>query len=354
MDAQILIQQRGPNGNATATVEDDGRSVYLCLEGDEGTRIGRRAVWVCNRVAAPGRDEPAAAGVDLRLMPRAHCRHPSGAGPLDPAAASLVWLPEGDGVGLYDADGLRAALVPWSGRNGFPGYARDAIGRGPWAWDLGEADALRRRFADAQAYWAEWDRPDGPEHPWTRLQEGELRAYETNLGPQSRYLAADGGRWPPRAIVCTERREGVFLTTAGLALRPQPAVEMATERPEGLRRIELGLALPWGCDEMTSRRWMEYLAGQSGLPWARYTWLGPGHTVPCNVSAGAGFPAVVLISASGSDRPCPLPDAWGDPVSLLWMVPVSPAEIEALRGGGAPPQLSLPRPLKVGGGAGRP
>jgi hypothetical protein len=321
MEAQTLIRERGPNGNVTAAVEDDGRSTYLYMEGDEGTGIGWRAVWVQNRVPAPGEVEPDG-GRAAPLMPREHCRHPAGAGPLDPASLKLLWLPEGNGVGLLDGGALLAALVPWSGTRGFPGYARAAIGQGPWAWDLSQANALARRFDDAVAYWAEWDRPDGADHPWGRLQEAELRAYETSLGRHTRYFATDGGRWPPRAIAWTESREGTFLTTVGLALRPQPAVEMATEQPERLRRIELGVALAPGSGAATVDRWLDYLSGQSALPWARYTWLGPGHTMACDVLAADGLRAVALVPAA-SDRPCPLPDAWGDPVSLLWMVPVT-------------------------------
>ncbi len=341
-DEPILIEDRGPNGNVTAWVQDDGRSVYLRLEGDAGTGIDQRAVWVCNRVPAP-EGEPA--GADAALMPRAHCRHPAGAGPLDPGSLRLVWLPEGDGVGLFEAGVLLAALVPWSGRKGFPGYAREAIGRSAWAWDLSAAEALLRRFADAEAYWAEWDRPGGPTHPWGRLQEAELQAYERSLGKLGQYLATDGDTWPPRAVASIERSDGTFLTTVGMALRPQPAVERVTERPEALRRIELGLALPPGTDAITARRWASYLGGQSALPWARYTWLGPGHTLPCDLVASEGFPALGLIPAAGSTRPCPLPDAWGDPVSLLWMVPLRPAELATLRAQGLAslPALPLPR-----------
>ena len=295
-----------------------------------------------NRLPAP---EGAPAAADAASMPRQHCRHPAGAGPLDPAALSLVWLPEGDGVALFERGELLAALVPWSGKKGFPGYARDAIDRGPGAWDLRPAEVLGRRFADAVAYWAEWDRPQGPAHPWVRMQEAALQAYEASLGKLGRYLAADGGNWPPRAIVCTERSDVTFFTTIGLALRPQPAVEMATERPEALRRIELGLALRPGMDAITARRWTSYLSGQSTLPWARYTWLGPGHTLACDIAAPEGFPALALIPAAASARPCPLPAAWGDPVSLLWMVPLRPAELATLRERGldALPELPLPR-----------
>ena len=88
-----------------------------------------------------------------------------------------------------------------------------------------------------------------------------------------------------------------------------------------------------------------YLSGQSVLPWARYTWLGPGHTLACDIAATEGFPALALVPAAGSTRPCPLPPAWGDPVSLLWMVPLRPAELATLRERGlaALPALPLPR-----------
>src|SRR6516225_9688842 len=74
--------------------------------------------------------------------PALHCRHAAGRPP--PAAQDLrvVWLPEGNGATLYERDEILAIIPPWSGANEFHGYARDNIGEGPLAWELGSDNVL--------------------------------------------------------------------------------------------------------------------------------------------------------------------------------------------------------------------
>jgi hypothetical protein len=336
MEPQVLIEETGPNGNVAAFVEDDGRVVYLYLRGPDGAWM--KSVWVQNRLPAP--DEVDAARMQQGrppLMPRAHCRHPEGAPALDPGQLRLVWLPEGNGVALTDDDGLLAAVVPWTGLRGFPGYARHALGEGPFAWQLAGADALLERFSTAEAYWADWDRSP---NPWQRIQGAQLAAYEAAFGKPGRYFAIGGDSWPPRALVRFDRPAGIVLVTVGMALRPQPQVEMADARPEALRRVELGVSLPAETPEAVVEDWISYVAGQVDLPWARYTWLGHGHTIPCDAATGRGFPAVLLAHGEDVDLPSPLPAFAGDPVNVLWLTPVTADEWVRARRDGA--QTVLP------------
>jgi len=320
-----LTQLGGPDGDA-AFVEDDGRVVYLYLRAAEGSRIPLKSVWVQNRVAAP--DQLDVAGMKQGqppLMPRANCRHARGTDALDPTNLRLVWLPEGYGVGLFDRQNLLAAVMPWSGRNGFDGFARSAVGQGPLAWELPPSGAIERRFGEAEAHWKAWDqKPD----PWQRIQEAELAAYEAVFGKETGYFAIDGGAWPPRGLIRVDRPGGIVLATVGLGLRPQPGVEGVSDAAEAFRRIELGMLLPPSTEERVVRAWGAYIAGQAKLPWARCSWLGPGHTVPCDVSADRGFPAVLLGSGESLGRVVNLPQFDGDPVKLVWLVPITVAEWE--------------------------
>jgi hypothetical protein len=337
MEPEIVIEGVNPNGNVQAQVEDDGRCVYLYMRGEDGTGIDMRAVWVQNRVPAP----PVLNVKEMEeglppLMPRSGCRHPGGAPALDPGRLRLVWLPEGDGVALFDGADLLAAVLPRSDEE-CPGYSRAAVAKAPLAWELAQAPGLSRRFVDADTYWAAWDREP---NPWEELRPQQLAAYEAALGKAGRTFAIDGERWPPRALIRIDRADVTFAVTVGMALRPQPAVELATTEPQGLRRVELGVALPAACADATFRRWSEYLSGQSQLPWARYSWLGPGHTIPCDATAAAGFPAIVLAQAAASPWPSPLPPFRGDPVTLLWAVPVNASEWAAIKERGAGPVLA--------------
>jgi hypothetical protein len=333
MEPEVLIEAGAPGGKggAGALVEDDGRVVYLYVRILEGGPLS--SVWVQNRIAAPA--EVDLAGMkkgQAPLMPRAQCRCASGEPALKPANLRLVWLPEGNGVALFDGSGLLAALVPSRAPEGFAAYARGAVGQSPLASELPASGAIERRFAAAEAYRAEWDRsPD----PWQRIQPTQLAAYDAAFGKESRYFAIDGGEWPPRGLIRVDRADGVVLATVGMAVRPQPAVELATDHPESLRRIELGIVLPARTDENAVQAWSSWIAGQSTLPWSRNTWLGPGHTLPCAVSASRGFPAVLLATGAPAGLPVNLPEFDGDPVTLLWATPITAAEWEVAKSRGS-------------------
>ena len=193
----------------------------------------------------------------------------------------VVWLPEGNGAALYEREEILALIPPWSGTNGFHGYARDNIGEGPVAWELGPNNVLFERFNQAQTYWKKWDDKEF----WPSIQSSQISQLEEIFGSHTRYYAIDGGQWPPKAMVRFAWKGRTVLVTVGVALRPQPNVEMATETPELLRRIELGAVLPGSWSEDAVQGIGRYISGQCNLPWSNYTWLGPGHTLPCELVA---------------------------------------------------------------------
>lgn len=321
--AAVLLEDVGPNGNTQAVVEVDEEVCYFYLFGAEETDFGMRSVWVRNHAQAPD-------ALDVAHMregippknPKAHCRHPQGLPSLSKEQLRVAWLPEGNGAALYERDELLAIIPPWSGMNGFHGYARDSIGDGPVAWEIGTDNVLIDRFREAEAYWQQWEHAN----PWPAMQDALLSAIETTLGRHTNYYAIDGGQWPPKAIVRIPRPDSVVLVTIGVCVRPQPAVEMATEQPELLRRIELGVVLPASWPDDAVKRFASYLSGQSALPWNRYTWLGPGHTIPCDSWQNREF-AFALLQPDHPAAPTPtLPPQFGDPVNILWFAPISAAE----------------------------
>ena len=99
---------------------------------------------------------------------------------------------------------------------------------------------------------------------------------------------------------------------------------MQVENPADFRRIELGIALCSKLPEPTLKAAAQYLSGQTRLPWDQFTWLGAGHTIPCDVLTG--FPAVVLTPSPPSAPRLKLPKFRSDPVTLLWMLPITEAE----------------------------
>jgi hypothetical protein len=116
------------------------------------------------------------------------------------------------------------------------------------------------------------------------------------------------------------------LVTVGVALRPQPNVEMTTEAPEQLRRIELGAVLPGGWPEDAVQGMGRYISGQCKLPWSNYTWLGQGHTLPCDSWQNPHHTMALLQQEHSGAPRVALREVLGDPVKVLWLVPISVQE----------------------------
>ena len=340
--AEPLLEEVSPNGNIQAVVESDDEVCYFYLFAAPDTRLGMKSVWVGNRSRAPQalEIERPRSGSPSR-NPARHCRHT--AGRAAPAAEDLrvVWLPEGNGAALYERDEILAIIPPWSGIKGFYGYARDAIGDGPVAWELDPNNVLIERFKQAQSYWRQWD---GNEL-WPSIQSAQLSriekvfdvyfprnsgeadpATDVTGGRHTKYYAIDGDKWPPKAMVRFEWKGRTVLVTVGVALRPQPNVEMATETPEQLRRIELGVVLPGNWSEEAVQGFERYISAQSGLPWDKYTWLGPGHTIRCDYWQNPDYTAALLQREHSGASQVALEKFLGDPVNLLWFVPISEEE----------------------------
>jgi hypothetical protein len=68
------------------------------------------------------------------------------------------------------------------------------------------------------------------------------------------------------------------------------------------------------------------LSAQSSLPWNRYTWLGAGHTIPCDSWQNRRF-EFALQQANHPAAPNPtFEPMFGDPVNVLWFLPITTTE----------------------------
>ena len=149
---------------------------------------------------------------------------------------------------------------------------------------------------------------------------------ETALGSHSNYYAIDGGKWPPKALIRIPVGNGIALVTIGVSTRPQPNVEMYTDQPEQYRRIELGVVLPKQWPDEAIKNFASYLSGQSSLPWDRYTWFGSGHTIKCDSWQNRKFTHALITTDPPSLPSFSLGTQFGDPVKLLWVLPITSEE----------------------------
>ncbi len=330
-----LLQSASPAAPVLATVETEGTTVYLYLNGAAASGFESRTLWVANLAPAPQeldlermkRGEPP-------LMPAAFTRRPDGVRLADLEPFRLVWFPEGTGAALYGKDGLLAILPPGTNeKEGFAGFARDCARRTQLAWPMEgpEAAGARAEVERAEAFWEAWE----GEKAWPALQKELFGAIDQALGSQGRFFNLGKKEdWPPSILAVRRTPKATVLVTGGASIRPQPGVARPLGRPQGPRRIELAMALRGQVDEAELARLGQYLADQSHLPWLRCTWLGPGHTLDCDVvpvTAGRRFPAVIVAQQPRGAPTIPFPDYEGDPVQVLWLIPIGEAERELAR-----------------------
>lgn len=320
--AEVILEEVGPNGNAQALVELDNDTYYLYLYGAPETGFGTNSVWVRNIGTAPKEfeRERMQEGCPPR-NPASYCRFPEGQPLFQKEKLRIVWLPEGNGIALYEEAALLAIIPPWSGYKGFHGYARDCQGIGPVAWEMTQDNILHNRFSEAQAFWDQWEE----EGLWRSIQQSLSEEITSALGKESNYYAIDGGYWPPKSILRIPRNNHVVLITIGVSIRPQPNVERYIDKPQDFRRIELGVVLPGKWTDGTIKEFASYLSAQANLPWAQYTWLGSGHTIGCKWRNDE-FTNALLVTEHPAIPSLLLNQQFGDPVNILWLLPISDQE----------------------------
>lgn len=325
-----ILQASSPHGNLEAIVEQDERVTYLYLRAPENEEFGIESCWIRNHSTAP--EDLDLDGMNQGIppmLPREFCLSPDGSNFLDPGRLSLVWFPEGDGIALLEDGQVLAAIPGWAGPNGFPGYARDCVGQSPLCWKLENATDFEERISAANRYWKAWLQEPSP---WVSCQQSFLTAYETALGPYSRYFAIDGNKWPPKALAQFDGPEFTYLLTLGVSLRPQPAVERYFEDPTQFRRLELAACFSSEVAPETVSTFARYLSAQADFPWSQFTFFANGHTIPCEAFSNdpklQDFSYILLVEEPPNSPRIDIPWSTGEQVTLLWAVPITADEQE--------------------------
>ena len=328
----IIFNEVSPLGNVSAQVEDDGRVVFFYLaffQNGEEEPEEMKACWVRNRGPAPDSIDKAGMKEGLPpMMPREFCRHAQGNPALNADELRVIWFEEGNGAALVESNQILTIIPPWSGYEGFHGYARDCTADNRIAWPLTADNELHERMRLADEYWKLWD----DEEYWTKYSSLLIEPLEAVLGPHSKYYAIDGDKWPPKALLRFDLPDRFILVTVGVSLLPQPGCERYTDDPSDIRRIELAAAFDTGCPVEQVNKFGSYLSGQSRYPWTAWSWLGLGHTVDCESTpqacGGKQFSSALLSTRLPGTPKFKWPSFRGDPINLLWYLPISDGERE--------------------------
>lgn len=353
-DFQNLLFETSPYGNVDAIVEHDQRVVYFYLRtrGPAAGRTPTRACWVRNLTTGPlviNRRE-LEQGIPT-LLPRTHCVHQTPQPLPFPERLRIVWFEEGNGAALLEDNQLIAVIPPWSGSDGFHGYATECGSESPVAWPLPApaAETLGRRIEAAADFWEQFQETPSP---FARRQQELLDTYRQRFAADGDYFAIDGGQFPPRGMLQLDDGQRWTLLTVGMSLVPQPNVELSVDQPAWHRRVELGFQSPTPVDDALREAIRNRLAAIAAYPWRESAWLGHGHTIawlPNGAPGDTSHPVALLVADSflseksaAKARRLPLPDFRSDPTNLLWLLPISAREQQLLQQGGTLDSLQLP------------
>lgn len=328
IEPKVLLESNSPNCNIQAIVEADNRCVYLYLFGQPDNHDKfMSSCWVRNYEKAPKEiDVHAMRAGKAPMMPFDCCSHTNGTEKLEASELEIVWFEEGDGAALLYKGEILCVIPSWSNQE-CPGYSKDCIKESQFAWPLGDSSSnvLFARVRKAKEFWDGWN-----DNSWDKFQQVYLGTIEKSIGKYNKYYAIDGGYWPPKAMITIEKGNLTYVITLGVSIIPQPKVEMYFEEPREYRRFEFGFIIETELLNKNRNGILSYISAQTSLPWNCLTWLGHGHTIPCDqiFPEAKEFPFVIFINTKEINKVpvIDLPAYREDPINILWMVPITSSE----------------------------
>lgn len=333
---QLVFAETSPYESQEAIIEQDDQVAYFYLRGMGGRKDEMKSCWIRNLVEAPAEidRERLTAGMPP-VLPAEFCKSPAPMPRLDEKQLRVVWFENGSGASLLENDRVIATIPAFSGSEHFDGFARDCIKPSPFCAPLEtSSEKLLHEVDAADRFWKSWE---SNESPWIKYEPIILNAYEKRFGAPIEYLAIDGGKWPPRTVAKYAWNDRIILLTVGVSICPQPKVELVFDNPNLWRRIEWGACFEQDCPAERIQQFIRYLGGQVGLPWQHLTFLSHGHSVSCDLFQATDqlpdYSSILLFSdvhCSAEQKP-ELPKVDGDPVNLLWCLPVYEMERKYLQ-----------------------
>ena len=335
----ILLESWSPSCRIQAFVEESDTCCYFYLWFNAGMDDAyMKTCWICNTGKAPDKiDTDAMEDGGAPAMPGEFVKHDADGIRLNQEILSVVWFEEGDAAALLEGETLICVIPEWSGYQGFNGYSRYAFGTAPYAWELAPAEeVLGARVSKSRKFWNYFEG-----EYWEEVGQLHQKAVEDFLGKPEKYLGIDGKKFPPKALIAGTKNGVHYGITVGVSLLPMPQVEQYfQEETSDFRRIELGFAASEEQKDICMKMY-SYIAAVSRIPWQEISFLGHGHTIPCD--AIEGFSAVWLLDSRLLPQiAAPVyPDFMGDKINLLWLVPLREDEFRKLKEIGTGDALKL-------------
>ena len=263
-------------------------------------------------------------------LPGEFCNHPEGKQRFKATDLECVWFEDGNGVALLEKEEILCIIPSWASKN-YPPYSRDCIKENSLAVPLLEENILIDTVKKAQEF-KEFIITDGCLE-WFIDERYEL--FETYLGECRGSYASENKTAIINRILKFESGDITYLITASASLHMQPTVELVTDIPEDLRRVEVGLAIKTDIFKNNEIEIANMLSYTALMPWRNITWIGHGHTIECFevFSKDNSYPYGVFINSKEVNLlpQIEFPNFRGDPINLLWLTPISQKDFEFIK-----------------------
>lgn len=332
---KIITDSESPNcPNLNVIVEEDDRCSYMYLVIYDGENFKSHVgnCWLRNHKTAPNdweRDKMKEGTPPM--MPKAFCNHPKGMPKFNKEDLKIVWFEEGDGVALLEKGEVVGIIPNWSeGDN--PSYSRDMIEDCGLQFPIVEENELTARVKKAEEF---WDSIYEDKNYWVKFRDKNRSILEKHFGKVGEYYMHDDSHWPWRLLAEYENNSMTYLITVGMSLLPQPRVELAIEKYEKARRVELGFAIETKTFKKYRDRYMSYLGSLVNFPWNYSTWFGHGHTTDSREYLYRKNTSPYLVFIEGSkDKTLPqikFPKFRGDHTNLLWLEHITEKDFDLIK-----------------------
>ena len=233
---------------------------------------------------------------------------------------SLQWGLDQNSIAVLYKDNIVAIMPEWAGTNDFYGYSIGTNSETPVAWPLIKDNAQLERFQKEKEFLDSW-----VESKWVNYQENTLSSYDALYEGETRYFAADGGKWPPLGIHYCKTSELEFIATVGMAILPMPTLRMQHNQKDDYTHIELAIIYRNAND---FEALAHYLSGQATYPWCFGNHFDHGHTLPCEQLREVGSEAthMAIVEKASFLSNIAIPSFEGYKTRLLFMVPIHASE----------------------------
>lgn len=327
-ERKTLIESKSPLCPVTAFAEQTENAVYFYLHYPmrrqaqnmyaPGTNL--KACWVCNCREAPAAPD---AGDQLSMMPQGCFSHAPGGMTISPEGLHITWLSDGNSAVLHQNGNVLAVIPPNAGLYEFPGFSRYAVGQNRYAWEMQKGMPVywMEQVVMCDQLWAE----SHTQGFWQGMQQKHLEILGNFFSKNTGYYAIDDGKYPLRAVIEGERGGVTYGFTAFLSIFPQPEIGVYIRGAEQHRRIEFGFAARSGIRAINTEAYNCFMALAKHI-YSHTEFFAHGHTNPWQ--GIPGFSAFLFVNPRairGMESPA-YPAFAGDPVNLLWAVPLKEQE----------------------------